>query len=268
MKDFTKIIPKQGQEEWPNKLGLMGALFHQAEYQMVKNKFRQAAIINVDHNNLPAILEQANKDGLLLTPLNKIAITDRFTAITQSPGPGEPFIWRSCITRTRKDGEKFKQADAEHNHRIVGQMLGYPECCIDYFIQTFPIDHCPIWVDLRGSVSGYPECNGMLRYFGPKITAHLSCSPACKATKEIGKVWLKTMQGINKDLADELYRLLASPITWDSYHGVVQIETPYFIGLNNALFILKKPRIINWRAINERQKIKISSKKKLKSKKI
>ena len=54
------------------------------------------------------------------------------------------------------------------------------------------------------------------------------------------------MQEIDKNLANELYSLLASPIVWNSYHGVVQIETPYFVGLNNTLFILKKPRIINW----------------------
>ena len=264
MQDFTRIIPKHKYEEWPGKLGRMSELFSQAEYQMVKKNFRTAAIVRLDPNNLQAILEKANKDRLILTLLKKQSISAGFSATIKPAEQGQPFIWSGCLTRTYKDGQKFKQADSKNDHQTIGRMLGYPDCCIDYFIRTFPIDPVPVWVELKGKVRGFPECNGMLRYFGPKIVAHLSCSPLCQATKEIGKTWFKVMQEIDKDLANELYELLAGPITWDSYHGVVQIETPYFVGLNNALFILKKPRIINWAAIKEKQKP--LAKKRLKAK--
>ncbi len=142
-------------------------------------------------------------------------------------------------------------------------MLGYPSCCIDYFIRTFPLNNVPVWLDLEGKIRGYPECNGLLRYFSPIIISHFSCSPICEATRKIGKSWLRIMQEIDKNLADELYNLLAGPITWNSYHGVAQIETPYFVGLNNDLFLLKKPRIIIWEGIKKPFK-KTSLKRKLK----
>jgi len=264
MQDFTRIIPKHKFEEWPGKLGRMGELFHQAEYQMVEKKLRTAAIIQINPSNLQAFIEKINKDRLLFTPLKKIAISAGFSATTKPVEPEKPFLWLGCLTRTYKDSQRFKEADSKSDHRTVGRMLGYPDCCIDYFIRTFPIDPCPIWVDLHGKVTGYPEANGLLRYFGPIITAHLSCSPLCQATKEVGKTWFKVMQEIDKDLADELYNLLAGPITWNSYHGVVQVETPYFVGLNNSLFILKKPRVIIWRGKREIPKEKTSSKRKLK----
>ncbi len=248
IQDFTRIIPKQNYEKWPGKLSLMVKLFNQTEYQIVKKKIRIAAIVELDPNNLQNFLEKVNKDRLIFTPLKKVAISTGFSANHISPEPNQPFLWKGCITRTYKDGQKFKEAYLKNDHRVIGRMLGYPECCIDYFIKNFPIDSCPIWVDLEGKVKGFPENNGMLRYFGPKIVAHLSCSPTCEATKEIGKTWFKLMQEIDNNLADELYKLLASPITWNSYHGVVQIETPYFVGLNSALFVLKKPRIIDWQA--------------------
>ncbi len=261
MQDFTRVMPKQGYEEWLGKLGKMAQLFHQVEQQMVKRKFRQAAIIQVDPNNLQAIMEKINKDSLVFTPLKKMAVSAGFCATSKPVEPNQPFLWNGCLTRTYKDGQQFKEADSKSDHRTIGRMLGYPDCCIDYFIRTFPIDPCPIWIDLEGKVTGFPECNGMLRYFGPKIVAHLSCSPTCQATKEIGKTWFKVMQEIDKDLADELYKLLAGPITWNSYHGVVQVETPYFVGLNNALFILKKPRIITWKGRQEKkEKDKIKTK--------
>ena len=257
MQDFTRIIPKQGYEEWPGKLGRMSELSHQAEYQMVKKKLRTAALIQVDPRNLQAILEKINKDKLIFTPLKKIGISSGFSATVKPAEPDQPFLWQGCLTRTYKDSQRFKEADSKNDHRTIGRMLGYPDCCIDYFIRTFPIDPCPIWMDLEGKVRGYPEANGLLRYFGPKIVAHLSCSPTCRATKEIGKTWFKVMQEIDKDLANELYRLLAGPITWNSYHGVVQVETPYFVGLNNSLFLLKKPRIIIWKG---ERKLKKSNK--------
>lgn len=263
IQDFTRIIPKQGNEHWPSKLGLMGDLFRQAEYQMVKNGFRKAAIINLNPDNLQQFLDEVNKDSLLFTPLKKIAASASYSSIVKLPEPNQPFVWSGCITKTLEDAQKFKEADQKNDHKLIGKMLGYPDCCINYFIQTFPIDPVPIWIGLEGKVSGFPECNGMLRYFGPKITAHLSCSPTCQKTKEIGKLWLKTMTEIDKNLTNELYDLLSGPMIWDSYHGVVQIETPSFVGLNNALFILKKPRIINWRGL-----LKTERKKKMKRKKV
>jgi len=249
IQDFTRIIPKQGYEEWPNKLCKMNELFRQVEYQMVKKNFRQAAIIQVDPNNLQFFLEKTNKDHLIFTPLKKISISNNgFSALAKTPELGKPFMWTGCLTKNYQGGQQFKEAYFKNDHKIIGKMLGYPSCCIDYFIRAFPIDPCPIWIDLNGKAKGFPECNGMLRYFGVLMTAHLSCSPTCEATKEIGKTWFKLMQEIDNNLADELYKLLASPITWNSYHGVVQIETPYFVGLNSALFVLKKPRIIDWQA--------------------
>jgi hypothetical protein len=126
-------------------------------------------------------------------------------------------------------------------------MLGYPDCCVKYFERMFPINYDPIWVDLEGEVEGYPEANQMLRYFGVRITSHLSCSPTCEATKEIGENWFKVMKELNEKLAKEIYELLAGPIIWNSYHGVVQVETPYFVGLTHTFPYLERPRIIRWK---------------------
>jgi len=254
IQDFTRIIPKQGYEEWPNKLSKISELFLRTEEQMVKKKYRAAAIVDVSVDNFQSFLDRINKNGLMFTPIRKRAISSGFSALTKSVEPGQPFVWQGCLTRNYKDGQKFKEADLKNDHRTIGQMLGYPECCIDFFINNFPIDPCPIWVGLEGKVRGFPECNGILRYFGPRITAHLSCSPTCQATKEVGKIWFKVMQEINKELAQELYNLLNGSVIWNSYHGVVQVETPYFVGLNNSFYLLKKPRIINWEGKKETQK--------------
>lgn len=267
MQSFTRVIPKQKCENWPSKLSKMGNLYREAEYQTVKRKIREAAIISVYPENLDESLQRFNKDGLIFIPLKKTKRDENFSFKLEPPKTGEAFYWIGCLVRTKKEGEIFKEADQKHDHRTMGQMLGYPECCIEYFIKNFPVNYDPIWVDLEGKVRGYPECNGMLRYFGPKIIPHYSCSPTCEASRKIGRTWLKIMKEIDKGLAKEMYNLLAEPITWNSYHGVIQVETPYFIGLVNSFPFVEKPKIINWEGKKEKASGKSASPKKKSSKK-
>jgi hypothetical protein len=55
------------------------------------------------------------------------------------------------------------------------------------------------------------------------------------------------MAELDEKLAKEMYELLRGPIVWNSYHGVVQVETPYFIGLSHTFPYLERPRIIYWK---------------------
>jgi len=267
MQSFTRIIPKQKCEDWPSRLNKMGNLYQELEYQTVKRKIRKAAIIDVYPENLDESLQKFSRDNLIFIPLRKTKRAESFAFKTESPQPGEAFCWVGCLVRTKKEGKIFKEADQKHDHKIIGQMLGYPDCCIEYFIKNFPVNYDPIWVNLEGKVAGWPECNGMLRYFGPKIIPHYSCSPTCEASRKIGKTWLKIMKEIDKDLAEEIYNLLAEPITWNSYHGVIQVETPYFIGLVNGFPFVEKAKIIDWKGKKEKTGDKPVSKRKSKGRK-
>ncbi|PIU15902.1 hypothetical protein COT20_01060 [bacterium (Candidatus Gribaldobacteria) CG08_land_8_20_14_0_20_39_15] len=264
MENFSRIMPKQGCEEWPEKLGRMSQLFYEAEYQTVKKRLRTAATLNIDPNNLQAKMEKINKDSLIFAPLRKLKHFPGYSLCQETAEPGEPFLWFGCLTRTYKDAQTFKQADLKQDYRTIGHMLGFPDCCIDYFKKTFPVNPDPVWVNLEGKIIGYPECNTLLRYFGVRMVSHMPCLPRCQATKKLGEDWLKVMQDIDKNLADEFYNLLATPVTWNSYHGVVQIETPYFIGLANTFPYLRKPRIIRWKPSRIKEKTPPQRKIKLK----
>jgi len=254
MENFVRIIPKQGCEQWPVKLGHMGAMFFEAEYGMVKQGFRAAAVIHMDQHNMGELLARINKDKLVFTPLRTSGYYQGFAHRHKEVKLGDPFYWYGCLTKTWEDGQKFKKADTEGDHRTIGWLLGYPDCCTRYFTRVFPLNYDPIWVGREGKLTGYPECNQMLRYFSARITSYLSCSPTCAATRKIGHVWLKVMSGINKCLTDDLVGLLSAEIIWSSYHGVVQVETPYFVGITHTFPIAAKPRIIKWGVKMEKAK--------------
>ncbi len=244
---FVRIMPKQGHEKWMFKFHKISGLVPESEYQMVKQGYRAAATTNIDQNDLKEKLERFNEDSLIFTPLRKSGYFEGFGHKHKEVGPGDPFYWYGCLTRTYEDGQKFKKADLAGDHKTIGLLLGFPKCCANYFTKAFPINYDPIWLGKEGRITGYPECNTLLRYFGTRITHHFTCSPTCEATRKIGQNWLKVMQEIDKDSAKKLYDLLAGPITWNSYHGVVQVETPDFVGLTHTFPLMEKPRIIKWK---------------------
>lgn len=267
MKNFVRIIPKQGFENWPTKLSKMDDLFDRSKIEMVKQKFQDAFFVNVNPNNLEERIEEFEKNELNFTFLNKTAYSQNLAQIYSLPRQDEPFLWHGVLTRNQKDGKRFKSAELKGDYKTIGQMLGHPKCCIDYFIKKSSVNFDPIWVDLEGKVNGYAECNQMLRYFGARITSHLSCSPDCKPTKEIGEKWFGIMKQIDKKLAQELYNLLSSDMVWNSYHGIAQIDTPYFLALANTFTYLENPRIIEYKGVLLNKKVVLFKKSKSQKKK-
>ncbi len=243
---FVRVLEKQGHEGWKKNLSEMAGLFHKAEYEMVKRGHRTAAIIHINENNYLEMTEKMNKDGLVFTPFLKSGYYQGFSHQHKPVKEGEPYYWYGSLTRTNKEGEIFKEANKKSDHMAYGKFLGYPECCSEYFVNNFSSNYDPIWLNKEGNIDGYPEANQMLRYFGARITSHFSCSPTCKKTKEVGEIWFEVMKSINEKTALELYKLLSEKIEWNSYHGVVSVETPYFVGVTHTYPLIEKPRVLKW----------------------
>lgn len=246
MEDFSRIILKQGCEQWSAKINGMSKLYQEAEQQTVKKGLRKAALISINPKSFEESMEKFNKDNLVFTPLDKTALSQGFSYLVKPPKEGELFLLRGCLTKNFQDGQIFKEAYQKKDDRLQGNLLGYPNCCINYFIENFSKNCDPIWLELEGKIKGSPESNLLLRYFGVKTFAHFSCLPNCQATQKIAEDWFNAMKEIDKKTGEELYNLLAEPMSWSSYHKVVQIETPYFLGLSSTHPYLKKPRIIEW----------------------
>jgi hypothetical protein len=256
MENFVRLMPKQGFQEWPSLMREIADLCKETEYKLVKEGYRKAATLHIQDENYEELTEKINKDGLIYTPILKAGYSEGFSHEHKEVKEGEPYYWYGCLTKNYEDGQEFKNADGsaqrkKPNHKKIGKLLGYPDCCVNYFDKNFNKNWDPVWIDKSGKVKGYPECNRILRYFGVQITWHFSCSPTCEKTREEGEKWFSVMKGINKDLAEKTYKLLSEDMIWDSYHGVVQIETPYFVGLSHTFPYIEKKRIINWQVKNK-----------------
>ncbi len=243
---FVRVLEKQGYSGWKEKLAKMGGLFAEAEYQMVQQGYRRAAIIHIGENDYKEMTDKMNRDGLIFTPFLKSGYYKGFSHQHKPVRPGDRYFWYGSLTKSYKDGQEFKKANEISDHLAYGEFLGYPKCCANYFNDNFSKNYDPIWLELEGEVTGYPEANPLIRYFGVRITSHFSCSPTCEETRKVGQDWLSVMRGIDPDLTNELYDLLSQKMRWSSYHGVVEVETPYFVGVTHTHPLIEKSRNIKW----------------------
>lgn len=247
VKDFTRIIWKKGQENVGRQLTQASRLFHDCEYQTVVEGQRQATTTHVTMENLAQMVDKLNKGGLVFTPCKRSGFYQGFAHEHKRVRPGEPYFWFGCITKTVEAGEEFKEAEKKSDHAAMGKMLGYPECCVEYFKENFHKNYDPVWLNHNDVPDGEPVANILLRYFGLRIVSHLACSPYCKQTIKVGKKRIELMRKMDPESTEWLLGFLSSPMTWNSYHGVVEVDTANFLGLTHTFPIIGKPRIIRWR---------------------
>lgn len=107
--------------------------------------------------------------------------------------------------------EKFVEYIKNDNHRKMGKMLGYPDCCTEKFYNYFP-DNTDNWTGTIISdyvVSGIPEkenicqqpfvMNRMLRYIQEVLIYHFPCSLNCSQSIDIGYQRYNQLKSVDEE---------------------------------------------------------------------
>lgn len=249
IRPFTRIVWKG--KNLQSMLNEVSRLYTMAEWETVKRGLRRVATVHLTYDNTYDMLQQMAKDKLIFIPIAKSAYYSGFSHRHIPPRQGEPYFIYGVLARNWKDAWTFTKASEDPHlvHKVVGKLLGYPTCCIEAFNDRWKqgiID--PIWeagcemavpIKVREDkwlLNAKPSIytNQMLRYFGIRITSHLPCSFDCTATEEVGAIWSETMESISPKVYKQLVKLLQMPIVWDAYHGIVQVNTPLFIGISTT----------------------------------
>jgi len=180
------------------------------------------------HAHIPLVKDEPNANVHVIisnTPINE----ERLTALYHKGGP--------------------------EYHTEYGHMLGYPDCCIDFFCKHWRSTEkcCLTHFDLLWhmndmeiieekprtygkkiikATTGFPEANPFLRYAGIRLVPYMPCSMKCEKTKDFANKIMR--QVLNPTIYDFLYQELQQPIKWDRYHGLVMVETPKYWTFNNT----------------------------------
>ena len=112
------------------------------------------------------------------------------------------------ISKIEKQAYLAALAEAENNNELLGEILGYPDCCIDYFNQNFSFENSNPELNEK-NIEKY-NCDSWLirsskRNEDMALISHFPCSWDCNKSLEIAEERLLIMEKYNQIRAKELY---------------------------------------------------------------
>ena len=132
---------------------------------------------------------------------DKETFSNKGTRIPENdPRPGMYFVYIS------KDETKANLAayyELTQNHRELGLLLGYPACCIHFFIQNFHEQNTNL--ELK-PINHYT--NLTQRENDVVLLSHFPCSSDCQESIALGKKYLEVLQQVDKARAEKIKAIL------------------------------------------------------------
>jgi hypothetical protein len=188
---------------------------------------RSCALITVPASAARAALLDCEARGLKALPLG---LEDGGHAPLETP----EIALTLCVARAETlDAalDAFRADDASK----LGALLGYPRCCTDAFIAAEHADESDPGRTLLHAapanaaepIAFAPETNPLLRPIGIEATAHVPCTPTCRASIEHAerRIALGRRSGFDAAMND-LLEILDWPMTWSALHGIAEVKTP------------------------------------------
>lgn len=224
---------EQAREVWEPRLQAIGVAWESTERASV-GIVRDACLQMVSPEQLPALNQKAAERGLELLVLGQQGVGGSYQARPVAVKDAPSWGYRVALT-TRAAAVDFLAAWRDSDDERIGELLGFPPCCREFFQQTWVQGR---WMDTtwpmvaagatghQATVSGPVECNILLRWLGVRWIPHLPCSFECEATAAFGQRMRDVMSRGFPAEAAWMDELLDSPVEWSSWHGIAEIKTP------------------------------------------
>lgn len=150
-----------------------------------------------------------------------------------NPFPGMVFAY---ISKDLELAELAKYLENNDDHTKLGELLGYPECCIDFFINNMEKQSktnndfvLPILENSEGF--RFPkELNIAARYFDFNILPFFPHSFNCKKSLKIGRAYLAALTKQDPLLASEISEKLNCAVLYTELAGVYLLQEPKLKG--------------------------------------
>jgi hypothetical protein len=225
-------VSEQARSVWEPRISHLSNFFITLEREAVLHRVKPAVLTNYHPAELARNTAEWAKQGLLTAPLYQENLSGTYVSATQKFDPKRPWMYKVAIGDPEVLSELIS-AHAKGDWVTVGKCLGYPKCCIMFFLQywvqqgwfdtTYPMSK-----DWRGGFV-HPANNILLRWAGIRLASHLPCSFHCKHTEKQGMDYIRLAERIGyKEEIAQVVEMLNWPVEWSSLHGVAIITTPVF----------------------------------------
>ena len=199
---------------------IFGSNAKSIEILAVLNDKKPCARMGFYDEELAAIKEFCQTNGLFLEISDfKVAMEgDKYSNKGKISDFGINFVYISknaLIAKNAKNHEKMQ------DHENLGLLLGYPSCCISFFIEHQDrlkfLDNDYADTSLRYSVGNeFPYANNiLLKENDICLLSHFPCSLNCEFSKNIGISNFKLLSAYDKEFASFLKEKLTETIIKD-----------------------------------------------------
>jgi len=227
---------------------------------------RKAAIIHMGRDNADQWLERVGEHGLAYRQIRWTAPYDGFAHESPQVDPHDPERLSYAVIAQNEDvADKMVEAETEmahhERHKTVGKLLGFPECCRNFFAETWYGDNMvdPMYEITCNSdnvepiagnkqnlrvVDPDPWNNVLYRYWGWTFLTHMPCSWDCEHSKEVAKTRGEIMADNGyRGAANDLWEWLREPMQWTSIAGQCQVKNKHMLGASGSSQYFSRKRI-------------------------
>src|SRR3989344_172671 len=127
------------------------------------------------------------------------------------------------VSKSKINADKAKLAEKENNHFLLGLILGYPQCCCDFFEKNFDEKNTDLTLRTLQNSDGIEfsfYTNIAARHFDVSLLSHFPHSFHCKASIETAQKNLKVISKHSKQLAAMFSGVLQSAVVYTMEEGV------------------------------------------------
>jgi len=127
------------------------------------------------------------------------------------------------LSKSEKIAQKAKLIEEKNAHKELGLILGYPECCCEFFEKNFNKQNTDLTLKILENSNGYefPFYNNIAaRHFDVALLSHFPHSFECAPSIEIAKNNLKIIKKHLPQLADLFIRTLQCMVIYTIEEGI------------------------------------------------
>ena len=127
------------------------------------------------------------------------------------------------LSKSKEKTEKAKLMEANSRHEELGLLLGYPQCCCEFFEKNFNDENTDLTLNTLENSNGYEfpfYTNIAARHFDVALLSHFPHSFECKPSIEIAKNNLKIIQKHSTQIAELFTNILQSVVIYTLEEGI------------------------------------------------
>ena len=141
--DFTRLswVNDRARGVWEPRITRIGSAWAEIEWRSVVSGIRRCALTSIPSDQLILRSTEWAASGLSMMPVAMSGTSPGYASTSVAPRVGEPFEYRVAVGALA-DVAELKHAIDDGDDATMGQLLGFPDCCIAFFRKTWVDEGC------------------------------------------------------------------------------------------------------------------------------